>query len=157
MEKRGMLRIRAADAADLPAIEMMLSDNGLPTDGVAENFATFLVAETDDQLAGAIGLELFGKSALLRSAVVAAGARSIGVGGRLVTHILERARELGVTDVYLLTETAEDYFPRFGFQRMERASIPDSVRQSVEFTTCCCASAAAMHLRLSATSGGSRA
>ena len=152
-----MLRIRAAEAADLSRIETMLSDNGLPTDGVAENLATFLVAETGGQLAGAIGMELFGKSALLRSAVVAAGARANGVGGRLVTHLLERARELGVRDVYLLTETAEDYFPRFGFQRTERASIPDSVKHSVEFRTCCCASAAAMHLRLNATSGGSRA
>lgn len=126
----------------------MLSVNDLPTDGVAENLSTFLVAEERRQLTGTIGLELFGETALLRSAVVAHVARGNGVGGRLVTHLLDRARELDVSDVYLLTMTAEEYFPRFGFQRVERDSVPDLIKRSVEFTTACPASAAAMHLRL---------
>jgi amino-acid N-acetyltransferase len=143
-----MLTIRNAGEEDLSGIETLLAASDLPTDGVAENLATFLVAEHDGELAGAIGLELFGESALLRSAVVASDSRANGVGGRLVEELLDRARELGVRDVYLLTTTAEKYFPRFGFRRVERDSIPGSVKQSVEFTTACPASAAAMHLQL---------
>ena len=44
------------------------------------------------------------------------------------------ARSLGAEAAYLLTTTAGDFFPRFGFARVERADVPDDVKQSIEFT-----------------------
>ena len=64
------MRIRNATNADLPAVEKLLSASNLPIDGVRDNFSSFLVAENDGKIAGAIGLEEFGAVALLRSATV---------------------------------------------------------------------------------------
>jgi amino-acid N-acetyltransferase len=58
------------------------------------------------------------------------------------------AEDRGIGDVYLLTETAERFFPRFGFTRQERATAPEEVRHSVEFRLACPESAVMMHARL---------
>ncbi len=111
------MRIRNATSADLPAVENLLSASDLPLDGVKDNFSNFVVAEDDGKIAGAIGLEEFGAVALLRSAVVSPEHRGSGVGRRLVERLLEGAEVAGIEELYLLTTTAEKYFPRFGFTR----------------------------------------
>jgi hypothetical protein len=61
---------------------------------------------------------------------------------------LDLARNCGVTDVYLLTTTAAEFFPRLGFARIARDAAPRVVQTSTEFQSACPASAAAMHVRL---------
>ena len=46
-----------------------------------------------------------------------------------------------MTTVYLLTETANGFFPRFGFHPTQRAAVDSAVQQLVEFTSACPASA----------------
>ena len=50
--------------------------------------------------------------------------------------------------LYLLTTTAERYFPKFGFERIERAEVPLSVQTSIEFTSACPSSATVMRKQL---------
>ena len=95
-------------------------------------------------LSGAVGLEVYGDRALLRSAVVDAGRRGTGVGQDLVETLLQRARSRGVREVYLLTTTAEDYFPRFGFSTISRTEVAPAVRASEEFRGACPDTAVAM-------------
>lgn len=66
----------------------------------------------------------------------------------LVERALDLARARGIDDVYLLTNTAENYFPKFGFVCVGRDSVAPEVRSSVEFQTACPASAVAMRKRL---------
>jgi amino-acid N-acetyltransferase len=110
----------------------------------------FIVAESDVKLVGVVGLELYDGSALLRSAAVEESWRGSGVGKVLVDRALDLARERGVEDVYLLTTTAEEYFPKFGFTCVSRDSVVGGVRSSVEFQTACPASATVMRKRLGA-------
>ena len=131
------MRIRRAKNSDLSAVESLLTASDLPTDGVRDNFAAFVVADDNGAIAGAIGLEKYGSVALLRSAVVAPDHRGTGVGRRLVEQLLERAEEAGVDELYLLTTTAEKYFPRFGFTRTTRATVPEAVKASAEFRGAC--------------------
>jgi amino-acid N-acetyltransferase len=131
------MRVRNATAADLEAVERLLADNNLPVEGVAENFSNFLVADDEESIAGAIGLERFGSVALLRSAVVAPEYRGSGIGRRLIEELLTQAVRAGIGDVYLLTTTAEEYFPRFGFKRSTRTAVPDSLKSSAEFQGAC--------------------
>jgi len=138
------MRIRAATPDDLPAVEQLLVTTGLPIDGVDENFRTFLVAEDGDAIAGVIGIERYGQTALLRSAAVSPNSRGSGIGTRLVKTILERAAADGVEDVYLLTTTAADYFPRFGFTQAPRSDAPDLLSASREFQGACPATAVLM-------------
>lgn len=87
------MQIRNATSADLSAVETLLSASDLPLDGVKDNFASFVVAEVEGEVTGAIGLEQFGSVALLRSAVVSAEHRGSGVGRRLVEQLLKHAEE----------------------------------------------------------------
>jgi N-acetylglutamate synthase-like GNAT family acetyltransferase len=143
--------IRRATSEDLPAIEQLLKDSGLPTDGVAEIVRTesgdLFVAESvgdDTQLVGVAGLEICCNDALLRSVAVRPEWRSHGVGRDLVQRIVDQAESRGYPALYLLTMTAERYFPRFGFGRIERSAVPQGIADSVEFKSACPASATAM-------------
>jgi amino-acid N-acetyltransferase len=51
--------------------------------------------------------------------------------------------------MYLLTTSAEHYFPRFGFVQIGRDDVRGAVRESVEFREACPASAVVMRAELS--------
>ena len=143
--------LRVATDADLPAIERLLTSSGLPTAGVAEALRGFLVAESesDKRIVGVIGLELCcDEYALLRSAAVDPEWRGTGLGRRLVTHVIAEAESRGIKALYLLTTTAERYFPTFGFVKTDRDVVPAEIKQSVEFREACPASATVMSLEL---------
>ena len=140
---------RAAARADLPGIEGLLRESSLPTVGVAEALEQFIVAERGRRLVGVVGLELHGdRYALLRSAAVDASVRGRGVGRQLVEQIIGAARARNLESLYLLTTTAERYFPMFGFEEITRDAVPDVVKRSAEFTSACPASAVVMSLHL---------
>jgi amino-acid N-acetyltransferase len=142
-------RVRPAAGGDRPAVIALLEAASLPTAGVPTTLERFLVAEEHGRVVGVIGLEHYEDGALLRSAAVHPGGRGAGTGAALVRGVLDAARASGITDVYLLTTTAERWFPRFGFARIARADVPAGVRSSVEFREACPASAVVMHMRLS--------
>jgi amino-acid N-acetyltransferase len=142
------IELRTARESDLPAVLRLLGRAHLPTAGVAEAPSHFVVAESDGQLVGVVGLELYGGSALLRSAAVEESWRGSGVGRVLVERALDVARERGIQDVYLLTTTAEHYFPRFGFTCVSRDSVTPGVKSSIEFQEACPASATVMRKTL---------
>lgn len=146
--------IRAARPEDIDAVEALLRDEHLPVEGIREQFGNFLVAEgTYSQRVpaapiGAIGLELYGTSALVRSAVVDSAWRGRGVGGALVDKAIAAARARGVGALYLLTTTAEPFFSTLGFRVVSRDEVPAHVKQSVEFVSACPASATVMSRRI---------
>ena len=135
------ITIEAARNSDLPAVLALLERSGLPQEGLADRLATTLVARSGDAVVGSAALELYGGATLLRSVAVDSPLRSEGLGQRLTRAALDLARQRGVATVYLLTETAADFFPRFGFQLTERAAVAPAVQQSVEFRGACPASA----------------
>lgn len=89
-------------------------------------------------------MERYGRFGLLRSVVVAAGARNRGVAELLIRDRLAWAGTEGLQEVYLLTTTAARYFTRLGFERVDRDTLPLEIRDSREFTILCPASAVAM-------------
>jgi len=139
-----MITIDMAHNNDWPEIVALLQESGLKEDGLAEHLGTALVARNNGRLVGVAALEVYGTAALLRSLAVAAGMRGQGLGQRLTQATLDLARQKGVDSVYLLTETAERFFPRFGFQRVSRADVPPSVQSSIEFNGMCPVSCAVM-------------
>jgi len=131
------VEVRISEAEDLHAVLSLLGRADLPTAGVADAFSRFIVAESEGRLIGVVGLELYGGSALLRSAAVEESWRGSGVGRVLVDRALDLARQYRIEDVYLLTTTAERYFPSFGFKRIDRAEVPQAVRETQEFAKAC--------------------
>lgn len=142
------ITIRPATAADLAGMQTLLTEAGLPLDDLERHWKTAVVAQQNRDIVGCAALEMYGTAALLRSVAVAEPLRNTGLGTQVVQVILEVAFQKGVTEVYLLTETAVDYFSRFGFQKIEREEVTPAVQQSVEFTTACPDSAQAMRLNV---------
>ena len=157
MSRTSTPEIAPARPDDFAAIADLVRQASLPLDGLREQMGAALVARTTGetvQIVGTVALELYGREALLRSLVVASPWRGRGMGLALAQAALELARSRGVERVFLLTETAAGFFPRLGFEPVERSAIPASVQQSVELRSACPASAQAMALSLSVT--GSR-
>jgi len=133
--------VQPAGAGDFDAIARLLQDEHLPVDGLRDHLATTLVAREGDTIVGSAALEVYEDGALLRSVAVAGRLQHAGLGRTLVDATIDLARARGIPALYLLTTTAERYFPKFGFARIDRADVPAGVRQSVEFTSACPASA----------------
>lgn len=140
--------LRPAERDDLAAVEQLLTASGLPLAGVGEAFANFVVAEHVGRIIGVTGLERRAQYGLLRSAAVASEWRGRAVGAALVERVIHDANQNGVQAIYLLTTTAERYFPSFGFSVVERATVPEEIRNTVEFVDACPASAVVMERRL---------
>lgn len=137
-------RLRSAVPTDLAAVEQLLTASGLPLDGVADALPTFVVAERGAELVGVAGLEVCCENALLRSVAVRPEWRSHGVGRALVNHVIADAEARGIHALYLLTTTADRYFPTFGFRNIARDEVPADVRATAEFREACPASATVM-------------
>jgi amino-acid N-acetyltransferase len=146
--------ITAAAEADWPSMVDLLTRSKLPVEGLAPHRDTALVAREPGRIIGCAALELYGNDALLRSVAVEPSFKGSGVGTGLTVAALELARRHHVRRVYLLTETAAEFFPRFGFAPVQRGAVPAAVRQSVEFTRLCPESAAVMLLELRAEGAG---
>jgi len=142
------ITLEPASDADLTPILALLEHTGLPPDGLRDHLATTLVARSDQAIVGCAALELYGAAALLRSVAVEPSHQGQGLGQQLTQAALDLARQHGAREVYLLTTTAGAFFPRFGFEPVTRADVPDAVQQSVEFTSACPVSALVMRLRL---------
>jgi amino-acid N-acetyltransferase len=142
--------LRAATPADLPQIVRLLEVSDLPTVGIADPSCSFIVAEAEGDIVGVVGLEACCRQyALLRSTAVANEWRSRGVGRLLVQRAIAEAQSRGLDALYLLTTTAEHYFPSFGFSKVDRMAVPDEVKATEEFRSACPASATVMTLSLS--------
>ena len=143
------ITVRPASSADLDAVKALLDAAHLPLDGLEEQFGdSYAVAEAGGEIVAAEGIEVYERSGLLRSAVVHPDWRGRGVGDVLTRDRIEWARRAGLDRVFLLTTTAESYFPRFGFARLERAEAPTEIRMSREFTGACPATATLMVLTI---------
>jgi amino-acid N-acetyltransferase len=141
-------QLRAATAADLPAMEALLAAEGLPTEGVAENIMHFQVMDHGNGVIAIAGIEPHGASALLRSVVVAPEHRDRGLARRLTEGMVRHARALGHDSLYLLTTDADRYFGGLGFTPIERDQAPDPIRNSRQYREQCPDTAVLMRLVL---------
>ncbi|MHB9837987.1 GNAT family N-acetyltransferase [Paraburkholderia terrae] len=95
-------------------------------------------------MVGSVGLERFGANALLRSLAVAQTARNAELGGRLLAHAEDLARASRISELWLLTTTAADFFLRRGYAAVNRSSASAELQASTQFAQLCPASVACM-------------
>lgn len=141
------ISLRGASADDLPAVEDLLTKSSLPVEGITDSIGSFVVAESDGRVVGVGGVERCGEYGLLRSVAVDPAARGRGVGAAIIERLIGDSEESGLRALYLLTTTAENYFPSFGFDRTRREAVPNEIQQTAEFRDICPSSATVM-LRL---------
>ena len=136
--------ISPAQPSDRDNVEALLQRQHLPILGLRNQRQHMVVARDGSRIVGCASVELYDDGALLRSVAVDPEYRGSGVGGNLTRAALDLAERHNVSAVYLLTETAERFFPRFGFEILDRADVPPGVRLSAEFAHACCPSAHVM-------------
>jgi amino-acid N-acetyltransferase len=131
------------------SVVALLEAEGLPASDLTEaHLQHFFFIGTDGTPSALVGLEIYGRDALLRSLVVSATARTQGLGSALVLHAEQYAAAHEVRALYLLTTTAESFFEHRGYRRIERANAPSAIQSTREFASLCPASSAFMIKRL---------
>ncbi len=131
------------------AVVALLEAQGLPVSDITdEHLEHFFFLGSDGSPTGLVGIEIYGTDALLRSLVVAENARTQGIGSALVQHAEDYATSRRVRDMYLLTTTAEGFFERRGYRRVDRNQAPPSTQSTTEFASLCQVSSGFMFKRL---------
>jgi amino-acid N-acetyltransferase len=122
------------------AVALLLAQ-GLPVSDITdEQLEHFFFIGSEGSPTGLVGVEIYGTDALLRSLVVADTARTQGIGTSLVQHAEDYAAAHRVAAMYLLTTTAESFFERRGYRRVDRAQAPRAIQSTPEFASLCPAS-----------------
>ena len=140
--------VRPAKPGDLEPVLRLLQNAELPLEGVEQHFTHFLVADEGESLVGSVGLECYEDVGILRSLAVTSVTRGGGLGSRLVEELFALARREGLRELYLLTTTADRYFPRFGFEIISREQADPRLLASREFQDACPESAICMRRAL---------
>ena len=122
----------------------LLKAEKLPVDDLPLYLDNFFVAIENEKIIGAIGLEIYGDCGLLRSLVVDRKHRNKNIASALVGQLESHAKAKGLNCMYLLTETAAQYFEKKGYQTLTRDEVPDELKQSSEFSHVCPVSAVVM-------------
>jgi amino-acid N-acetyltransferase len=140
--------IRPAVITDCGEVCALLSTNKLPVDDIDKTLPHFFVAEIDKRIAGVIGLEVYEQFGLLRSMATKQEYRNYGIATGLVNTLMQYAATTGLKEIYLLTETAKEYFEKKAFAVVERTQVPSAVQQSAEFSHVCPSHAVVMKKNL---------
>ena len=126
-------------------VKHLLAESKLPTSDLSpKHLEHFFGCGPGETPQGVVGLEIYGKVALLRSLAVSMDSRRHGCGKALVAQAEHHAQSQGVTEVYLLTTTAAEFFEHLGYRRIGRESAPQVIRQTEEFSALCPSSSAFM-------------
>lgn len=140
--------LRSARPIDLSAIATLLAEFGLPTRGVVDSLESFVVVELKGRLIGVGGIEIHGRNALLRSLAVSPEHQHSGVATAICDHLEAQAAQQDLESVYLLTETAEQFFSGRGYEVVARSEAPAAIAASEEFSALCPQSATLMRRSL---------
>jgi amino-acid N-acetyltransferase len=141
---------QAICAGPLPeAARGLLAAANLPTSDLTdEQLTSFFYSGPAAAPSALIGLEIYGSEALLRSLVVDPSFRATGLGSALVERAEAHSANHGVGTLYLLTTTADAFFARRGYQRIDRGVAPAAIRSTREFAGLCPANSVFMFKRL---------
>ncbi|WP_158288321.1 arsenic resistance N-acetyltransferase ArsN2 [Mucilaginibacter psychrotolerans] len=141
------MTIENAAAYQKEAIALLTAEN-LPVDDLSENLPDFFVAIEGSEIIGVAGMEVYGNYGLLRSVAVLPSRRGQGIAGKLVGQVESAGKQKGLSALYLLTETAADYFKNKGYAQIDRAQVPTAIQISSEFSHVCPVSAIVMEKEL---------
>ncbi len=132
--------IRSARTADVPVIRKLIDSNvesgrllSKATVTLYEDVQEFCVAElsADAAVAGCGALHVMWEDlAEIRTVAVREDCQGLGIGHGIVGALLQRARAVGVSRVFVLT-FAVDFFGRHGFQEINGTPVAAEVYQEL--------------------------
>ena len=141
------MNIRKATENEYRAIIHLLASNQLPTADIYEKNITLFVGVIENEIVATIGIERYGNEALLRSLCIKEGFKNQKLGEKMLSYLLNFCAAENIKTLYLLTTTAEQYFVRYGFEKITRDETPKTIQNTREFQDICPASAVVMKLK----------
>lgn len=145
----GQLIIKTAGLEHLNLIKDILVKESLPSSDVVLDIINIYLFYEDKDLIGITGLESFKHYGLLRSVVVIDKFKHKGFGRDICELTIEKARDMDIKELYLLTSTAEGFFKTLGFNTTDRAHTPQFIQSTTEFKSLCPDTAACMMKKIS--------
>ena len=145
---KGIIPRVVSDNECFKAFTTQLKMAGLPYEDLDKDQHLLVGYYLNDILVGTGAMEIYGDSGLLRSVSIIESSRGKKLGSKIVYHLIEQAKLSNLNGLYLLTETAKDFFLKIGFEVIDRSVTPIEVNSSAEFTHVCPASAVCMYLDL---------
>ena len=130
-------RIKPAETVQVEEIQNLLKNSGLPFEDINKHLKDFLCLMNNEEIIAVGGMEIYDDVALLRSLAVVEGKRNQGLGQLVYSALIEHAKSKNIKQIYLLTETAEKFFLKNGFTKVERNIIPDKIKNTHEYKVLC--------------------
>lgn len=139
---------KKAQFEDLDSIILLLRKLDLVFEEVENHLENFFVIKFNNEIVGCAGIEHYDDVGLLRSVAIDVNFQGKGLGKKLVEKIINYALEKSIIFLYLLTNTAEDFFMRFGFKTIPRTDVDSRIKQTYEYSTGCEETAVVMMMKL---------
>ena len=136
--------IEPAQLTDKEAVISLLQQGQLLTDDLPNGLPDFIIAKEEGNAVGVAGLERFGSVGLLRSLAGDPSHQGRHIAAQLVSRLLDAAQASALDEVYLITNTADRYFERYGFQTVSRQEVPTAIQRTQQFSELCPSSAIVM-------------
>ena len=130
------------------ALQLLLKSEKLCYNDISEDGVKLYGVKIRHVHVGYFGFEQFGEDALFRSMLVQPDARIRGYGTLIWAEAKNILKEKGVKNVYLLTDTATNFFKKHGFDVVERSSVPKSIANTTEFVEFCPSSSTCMKFEI---------
>ena len=133
-----MLVVRPAKTNDVKVIRSLVDSYAAPgqmlskeTVTLYESVQEFVVAEVDGVVVGCGALHILWEDlAEVRTVAVEKSLHKQGIGHKLMEHIIDRAREVGVERIFCLTFQTE-FFGRHGFVEIHGTPVEPDVYQQL--------------------------
>ncbi|MFW9917475.1 MAG: arsenic resistance N-acetyltransferase ArsN2 [Candidatus Thorarchaeota archaeon] len=140
--------LKQATEEHLSRIVNLLKENNLPSEDIPSKMNYLFLGYAGSQFVGIGGLEIHENYGLLRSLTVEEPARGQGYGKAICMKLIDYAKEKRILKIYLLTETAQAFFAKLNFEKIDRNTAPPAIQKTAEFATLCPDSAVCMMLEL---------
>lgn len=142
------LVLQKAEITNLPEITKILKEENLVYQDMGTENIDFFLAHEKSLFIGIIGLEKYKGIGLLRSLVVKMEHRNKGYGAKICKELMNYAKKNEISELFLLTCTAKNFFEKIGFEIVERDNVPDLIKNTQEFSNLCPSTAVCIHINL---------
>lgn len=132
---------------DRQAVIALLNEQGLPVSDITESTLLYFL-QAGNKMIGTAGLDIFNGFALLRSVSILKELQGKGYGKFLNNLIEQAAKEKEINCLYLITNTAGNFFGRQGYSIIDRAVAPETIKQTGQFSSVCPSTAVVMKKKL---------
>lgn len=135
------INLKPAETVQLEEIQKLLQNSRLPFEDIGTHLQNFLCMMNKEEIIAVGGFEIYDEIALLRSLAVTEAKRNEGFGQIIYSALIDHAKTKNIKTIYLLTETAEKFFLKNGFLKVERNIIPETIKNTYEYKKLCAESA----------------